>query len=96
MSNNIGAGLVDSKDHEKPVFFGERVRLEKRADPLPDQGEIAAMTGKLEFFLTHVLEKLAKGGRWFKSGCNAADGRRDNGLKQMDSRMKRLFSFRDV
>ena len=49
----IRAGLIDAEHHERALFLGKRMRVEKSAHERAHQGEIRRVAGELELSFLH-------------------------------------------
>src|SRR6266446_5392871 len=53
MANDVGAGFIDSEDHQHSLFFGERISVEKVSHETAHQGEISGVAAELDLLFFH-------------------------------------------
>src|SRR4029077_16033818 len=53
MANDVGAGFIDPEHHQHPLFFGERISVEKGSYETAHQGEISGVAAELDLLFFH-------------------------------------------
>jgi hypothetical protein len=53
MTNDVRAGLVHTENHERTLFVGKRIGVQKIAHPPAHQGEIAGVAAKFDLLPIH-------------------------------------------
>src|SRR6202140_1149544 len=69
MANDVGAGFIDPEHHQHPLFFGERISVEKGSYETAHQGEISGVAAELDLLFFHrAFGELNRRWRPIKSG----------------------------